>query len=201
MNLLHILLPALAYLIGSIPFGLLLSRRSGIDIREQGSGNIGATNVSRLLGKKIGLLTLFLDAAKGWFSMFLAALILQGDPQGHVIIALCGAAAVSGHIFSIFLRGKGGKGVATGLGVFLYLAPKSLLISILLFIAVLALFRFVSLASLLASAAMLPGLYLLGEPHWKLWLACFVVLLIWIKHHANIQRLVQGTEKRMGKRS
>lgn len=196
MNSLHLLLPAAACLIGSIPFGLLLSRRSGIDIRQHGSGNIGATNVSRLVGTKTGLLTLLLDIAKGWLPMFAAALLLGDDPGRNVMTALCGAAAVTGHMFSVFLRFKGGKGVATGLGVFLYLAPKALLISLAVFVPVAAATGFVSLASLLASAAILPALHVLGEPGWKLCLAAFIVLMIWIKHRQNIRRLLNGTEKR-----
>jgi glycerol-3-phosphate acyltransferase PlsY len=192
MNSLHVLLPAAAYLIGSIPFGLLLSRGSGIDIRQHGSGNIGATNVSRLVGKKIGLLTLLLDAAKGWLPVF-AASQLGGD---GLLIALCGAAAVTGHSFSVFLRFKGGKGVATALGVFLALSPQALLISLLVFILTVFATGFVSLGSILAAAAMLPSLYFFGEASWKCWLAAYVVLLIWLKHHQNIKRLLNGTEKR-----
>ena len=112
-----------SYLVGAIPFGLLLSRGSGIDIRTQGSKNIRATNVARLLGKKIGALTLAFDVLKGFAPMFLAALLVQDDPQRELIIALCGAASVLGHMFPVYLRFKGGKGVATALGAFLYLAP------------------------------------------------------------------------------
>ncbi len=199
MNSLHLLLPAAAYLIGSIPFGLLLSRRSGIDIRQHGSGNIGATNVSRLVGKKIGLLTLFLDAAKGFLPMLAAGLLLGGDDSSRdAVTALCGAAAVTGHMFPVFLRFKGGKGVATALGIFLYLAPKALLISVAVFLAMTVPTGFVSLGSLLGSAAMPPSLYFFDEPLWKFWLAAFVALMIWIKHQQNIRRLLNGTEKRFG---
>ncbi len=200
MNSLHLLLlPAAAYLIGSIPFGLLLSRRSGIDIRQHGSGNIGATNVSRLVGKKIGLLTLFLDAAKGFLPMLAAGLLLGGDDSSRdLITALCGAAAVTGHMFPVFLRFKGGKGVATALGIFLYLAPKALLISVAVFLAIAVPTGFVSLGSLLGSAAMPPSLYFFNEPEWKFWLAAFVALMIWNKHQQNIRRLLNGTEKRFG---
>ncbi|MGR0480914.1 MAG: glycerol-3-phosphate 1-O-acyltransferase PlsY [Candidatus Electronema sp. V4] len=201
MNSLHLLLPAAAYLIGSIPFGLLLSRRSGIDIRQHGSGNIGATNVSRLVGKKIGLLTLLLDAAKGFLPMLAAGLLLGGDdPSRDLITAFCGAAAVTGHMFPVFLRFKGGKGVATALGIFLYLAPKALLVSVAIFSAVTAPTGFVSLGSLLGAVAMLPSLYFFDEPLWKLWLAAFVSLMIWIKHQQNIRRLLNGTEKRFGEK-
>ncbi|MCW5205972.1 glycerol-3-phosphate 1-O-acyltransferase PlsY [Desulfobulbus sp. F5] len=200
MNSLYFLLPAAAYLIGSIPFGLLLSRSSGIDIRQHGSGNIGATNVSRLVGKKVGLLTLFLDAAKGWFTVFAVGVLFGDNSRQNLVIGLCGAAVVVGHMFSLFLRFKGGKGVATALGVFLCLAPKALLISLAVFIPVVATTEFVSLGSLLASAALLPALYFLDEPSWKLWLACVIALLIWLKHQQNIRRLLNGTEKRFGEK-
>ncbi len=199
MNSLHLLLPAAAYLIGSIPFGLLLSRRSGIDIRQHGSGNIGATNVSRLVGKKVGLITLLLDAVKGFLPMLAAGLLLNSDDSSRdLITALCGAAAVTGHMFPVFLRFKGGKGVATALGIFLYLAPKALLISVAIFIALAVPTGFVSLGSLLGAAAMPPSLYFFDEPLWKFWLATFVALMIWIKHQQNIRRLLRGTEKRFG---
>lgn len=202
MNSLHLLLPAAAYLIGSIPFGLLLSRRSGIDIRQHGSGNIGATNVSRLVGKKIGLLTLLLDAAKGFLPMLAAGLLLgSDDPSRDLLTAFCGAAAVIGHMFPIFLRFKGGKGVATALGIFLYLAPKALLISVAIFIAAAVPTGFVSLGSLLGAAAMPTSLYFFDEqPLWKFWLAAFVALMIWIKHQQNIRRLLNGTEKRFSEK-
>jgi glycerol-3-phosphate acyltransferase PlsY len=197
MSILIVLLPGLSYLIGSIPFGLLLSKGSGIDIRQQGSGNIGATNVARLLGKKVGVLTLLLDAAKGFVPLLAAAWLLGDSSEAGLILALCGAASVLGHMFSVFLACKGGKGVATALGVFLYLAPISLVFSLLVFCLVLATTGFVSLGSLLGATALLPALLLLGEPSQKFWLAAFLVVLIWFKHRANIKRLLQGTEKRL----
>ncbi|MCI5210738.1 MAG: glycerol-3-phosphate acyltransferase, partial [Candidatus Electrothrix sp. ATG2] len=118
----------------------------------------------------------------------------------HVVIALCGAAAVIGHMFPIYLGFKGGKGVATGLGVFLSLAPLAVLFSLVVFIATVAATGFVSLASLLASAVVLPCLYFLAVPTWNLILASFVVVMIWIKHHENIGRLLKGTEKSFKKK-
>ncbi|XCN74027.1 MAG: glycerol-3-phosphate 1-O-acyltransferase PlsY [Candidatus Electrothrix aestuarii] len=189
-----------SYLIGAVPFGLLLSRGKGINIREQGSKNIGATNVSRLLGKKLGFLTFLLDCTKGFLPMFLAGRLLgEGETQNGVI-ALCGAAAVIGHMFPIYLRFKGGKGVATGLGVFLYLAPLAVLISMVIFIAVVAATGYVSLGSLLSSAVVLPCLYFFAEPSWKLSVAGFIIIMIWIKHHENIGRLLKGTEKSFKKK-
>ena len=200
MHFSHFFFVIVSYLIGAIPFGLLLSLGRGVNIREQGSKNIGATNVSRLLGKKLGFLTFLLDCAKGYLPMFLAGMLLGDTPNRHALIALCGAAAVIGHMFPIYLGFKGGKGVATGLGVFLYLAPKVVLISLAVFITTVAASGFVSLGSLLASAVVVPCLYLFDEPTWKLSLACFVVVMIWIKHHGNIGRLLKGDEKSFKKK-
>lgn len=190
-----------AYLLGSVPFGLLLSRGSGIDIRTQGSKNIGATNVTRLLGKKIGAMTLAFDVLKGCAPMFLAALLVRDNPQRDLIVALCGAASVLGHMFPVYLRFKGGKGVATALGAFLYLAPLAVLGCLLVFVAAVYLSGFVSLGSLLGSASILLWLTLLHAPIWKLALAVFIVLMIWGKHYQNIGRLVRGTEKSWKKKA
>jgi len=184
-----------SYLIGAIPFGLLVSRGSGIDIRTQGSRNIGATNVARLLGKKMGALTLILDLLKGYLPMFTTALLLQADPNRDLFIALCGAATVLGHMFPVYLRFKGGKGVATALGAFLYLAPLAALGCLLVFVVAVFLSGFVSLGSLLGSISILVWLLVLQVPAWKFWLAAFIVLLIWVKHGPNIGRLLNGTEK------
>lgn len=195
MQFTYIFFILLSYLIGAVPFGLLLSRGKGINIREHGSKNIGATNVSRLLGKKLGFLTFLFDCAKGYFPMLLAAILLEESGDRQTVVALCGAAAVVGHMFPVYLGFKGGKGVATGLGVFLYLAPKTVMLSLVIFIGTVAVTGFVSLASLLASAMVLPCLYFFSEPIWKLLLAGFIVFMIWIKHHENIGRLLKGTEK------
>lgn len=200
MSLTALFLIVASYLIGAVPFGLLLSRSSGIDIRTQGSCNIGATNVARLLGKKMGILTLLLDVAKGFFPMFVTALIIGHGPGRNLLIALSGAATVLGHMYPVYLGFKGGKGVATGLGVFLYLAPLSVLFSLLLFIVAVALSGFVSLGSLLASAAIPLWLFLLGEATWKILLSIFIGCMIWFKHVPNIKRLLAGTEKSWKKR-
>lgn len=195
MSPIALLLIIASYLVGAIPFGLVLSLGSGVDIRQQGSQNIGATNVNRLLGRKLGILTLLADVAKGFLPIFIAGRILAGVPQAHLVIGLCGAATVAGHMFPVYLGFKGGKGVATGLGVFLYLAPLAVLLCLAVFVIAVRLSGFVSLGSLLGSAAMIPGLFLLAEPPWKLWLATWVVVMIWIRHYRNIGRLLNGTEK------
>lgn len=184
-----------AYLLGSVPFGLVLTRSSGIDIRREGSRNIGATNVARLLGKKMGALTLMLDIGKGFLPMFLAGLVMADRPERDLVVAFCGAASVVGHMFPVFLRFRGGKGVATGLGVFLYLEPLSVLGCLAVFLLTLRLSGYVSLGSLLGSASIVAWLLVLGAPAWKLSLAALVVVLIWGKHHQNIGRLLNGTEK------
>lgn len=195
MNSIGILCVILSYFVGSIPFGLVLSRRSGVDIRTEGSKNIGATNVTRLLGKKMGAMTLLGDLLKGYLPMFIAARLMQGTNGSELVIALCGAASVLGHMFPVYLGFKGGKGVATALGAFLYLAPLAVLGCLAIFIASVYFSGFVSLGSLLGSASILLWLPLLHAPAWKLWLATFIVVMIWIKHYQNIGRLLHGTEK------
>jgi glycerol-3-phosphate acyltransferase PlsY len=201
MNSTGIFCILLSYLLGAIPFGLVVSRGSGIDIRTQGSGNIGATNVVRLLGKKMGALTLLLDLLKGFVPMFLAAFLVQDAPRRDLIVAMCGAASVLGHMFPVYLRFKGGKGVATALGTFLYLAPLAVPGCLLVFIATVRLSGFVSLGSLLGSASILVWLFFLKAAGWKLWLATFIVAMIWVKHYQNIGRLLSGTEKSWKKKS
>lgn len=197
MNITLVFLVVAAYLVGAIPFGLLLARCRGIDVRTHGSCNIGATNVSRVLGRKLGGLTLLLDVGKGFLPMLAARQALAAAPESQALlgIALCGAAAVVGHMFPVYLGFRGGKGVATTLGVFLFLSPLAVLCCLSVFLLAVRLSGFVSLGSLLGSATVLAWLPLLGEPGWKSWLALFVVALIWIKHGGNIGRLFRGEEK------
>lgn len=196
-----IILILASYLIGAIPFGLLLSLGSGVDIRREGSGNIGATNVGRLLGKKRGILTLLADIAKGFLPMYMAGSLLAAVPDNGMIIGLCGAATIIGHMFPVYLGFKGGKGVATGLGVFLYLAPAAVLPCLAVFAATVAASGYVSLGSLLGSLTVLPVLWVAGAGKWKMVLAVFVVFMIWIKHYQNIGRLLGGTEKSWRKKN
>lgn len=181
----------ISYLIGSIPFGLVLGKTAGIDVRKDGSGNIGATNVSRLVGKKIGALTLLLDAAKGLVPMLVASRI--GVDVN--IVMLCGAASFTGHLFPLYLRFRGGKGVATALGVFLYLSPVALLVSAGVFFLAVALSGYVSVGSLLASGLMPAVIFFQQGAGSSFYLSLFVGLLIWIKHRVNIIRLLHGEEK------
>lgn len=190
-----IFFPVASYLIGAIPFGLIVGRLVGIDVRSSGSGNIGATNVARLLGKKLGVITLILDCLKGFLPIFVASKLLPEGPNRDIILLLCGIFAVVGHMFPIYLGFKGGKGVATALGVFLFLSPAAIGISCIVFFAAVLLSGFVSVGSLLASGLFPLWLWLLGEPAGAIATGAVIALLIWIKHHENIARLVKGQEK------
>jgi glycerol-3-phosphate acyltransferase PlsY len=230
MNWTYIAVAILAYLLGSIPFGYVLVRLfRKQDIRTFGSGNIGATNVARSGGKALGILTLVLDALKGFLAIVAARFLLplhanntQYTVDGniyHVIsfpdmttgIAIAAVLAILGHVFPVWLKFKGGKGVATGLGVFVAIAPKAVGAAVLIFAVVFALFRYVSLASIL-SAASFPIIAMLlyrstpmvlfgrnfgmtrtlGMAMW------FVSVVIIAKHGSNIERLMNRTEPRFG---
>ena len=187
-----------AYLIGSIPFGLLLGKAMGVDVRQAGSGNIGATNVHRLLGRKLGIFTLVADSAKAIVPMLLARWLVTGHggpATADLWVGLSGACAFLGHLFPIYLRFKGGKGVATALGVFLVLEPWAALISLVLFVAVVFWSGYVSLGSLAAAAFMPFCIWLLGGSVQYVALALFVGIFIWLKHRDNLARLLRGEEK------
>jgi glycerol-3-phosphate acyltransferase PlsY len=192
-------IPVAAYLVGAIPFGFLLGKLfGGADVRKAGSGNIGATNVARVAGPIAGIVTLVLDAAKGAAAVWLAARFAN-DSAAWMILA--GLAALLGHCFPIWLGFRGGKGVATAAGVFLVLCPLALLGSVVLFVLVVAFWRYVSLASVSAAASMPLLVYFLWAPHHAPPLtvtfgALAAALLIVYKHDANIQRLVEGREPR-----
>jgi glycerol-3-phosphate acyltransferase PlsY len=201
-----------AYLLGSIPVGYLLVRVfRHEDIRSAGSGNIGATNVLRAGGKGLGAATFLLDTLKGcsavWLGGFLGALLapalMTTDAAHRNMQALAALAAVLGHIFPVWLRFKGGKGVATGFGVFLAAVPLSALAAITVFILVLVVTRYVSLASILGAASFPFFAYLLvtgPRPPFFIAVQFTVSLLIIAKHHQNIRRLWAGTESRFGKK-
>jgi len=191
-----VLILVLAYLLGSIPFGVLLARLQKVDIRTQGSGNIGATNVARVLGKKAGALTLVGDLAKGMLAVALADRLLD-DPAW---VALAGLMALLGHLHSVFLGFKGGKGVATGLGIFLYLMPVAAGLSVAVFALALMASGFVSIGSIAASLFLpLAGVWQKAPPP-TLALALVAAALIIFKHRDNISRLLAGTEARFLKK-
>ena len=181
-----------AYLLGSIPTGLLLGKLYGIDVRTEGSGNIGATNLYRTVGRKVGIWTLLGDCLKGFLPVMLAWQLGLGEP----LQAWIGLAAFCGHVFSIFLLFKGGKGVATALGVYLALAPLAVAGALLVFIVLVAVWRYISLGSIVAAAIM--PLVIFFRPHSnELLIATILIsLIVIIKHHANISRLLAGSESK-----
>ncbi|HXU39330.1 MAG TPA: glycerol-3-phosphate 1-O-acyltransferase PlsY [Blastocatellia bacterium] len=203
----RIIFAAVAYLLGSIPFGYLLIKyvfTSGEDVRQIGSGGIGATNVTRRAGRTAGLITYFFDVAKGVAAVMLMRLVAGDD---YVWIGAAAVAAIVGHIFPVFLGFRGGKGVATGVGVYLALAPYSVLTTLVLWALIVYFSRYVSLGSIIATAAVpLWTLLYYGllqpSPH----LRALVIIgiagcaLIVAKHHENINRLIHGTENKIGAR-
>jgi glycerol-3-phosphate acyltransferase PlsY len=203
----YLLVSLVAYLLGSIPFGYILVRLFlKEDIRAKGSGNIGATNVIRSGSKGLGALTFLLDACKGYAAVILAshlASIPALAPVDHQnAAALAALFAILGHIYTVWLRFKGGKGVATALGVFLALAPWAALAGLAVFILTVVLTRYVSLGSILAAVVFPIAAWLLPHaPRTPLLTAviCIVPVIIILKHHQNIARLLHGTENRFGK--
>ncbi len=194
------LVPLVAYLLGSIPFGYLIVWLSqGRDVRKAGSGNIGATNVTRQAGVLAGALTLLLDAAKGYFAVWLAARWTHDDV---LWISLAAVGAVVGHCFTVFLRLRGGRGVATGAGAFLAVSPVAVLAALGVFIVVVAFWRYVSLGSIIAAGALPVLTYVLYAPGYAPPLAISAaatlaaILIIW-KHRPNLRRLAAGTEPKL----
>ena len=190
-------LPIVAYLLGSIPFGFLIVKfAGGGDIRFRGSGNIGATNVAREAGALPGLTTLLLDGGKGFFSVWLAARVTGANPRWMILAALL---TLIGHIFPVWLRFQGGRGVATGAGVFLPICWQAVVGALIVWILVLVFWRYVSLASISAAASLPLLVYLLyapghAPPQSVSAGASFAMLLIIARHRANIVRLLRGTE-------
>lgn len=191
-----LLTAAYSYLLGSVPFGYILVRAArGQDVRQTGSGNIGATNVSRT-SRALGVLTLLLDAFKGFAAVAITRTLFPGHNALMGAAALC---AIVGHMFPVWLRFRGGKGVATGLGSFIVLAPKTILVMIGIFVVIFLAFRYVSLASIVAVALFPLLAWILGpyrdSPPVLMFIATASLLII-AKHHENIRRLLAGTESR-----
>ena len=198
------LIPIVAYALGSVPFGLLIVKAGGgPDIRAVGSGNIGAANVSRNAGSFAGILTLLLDAAKGYLAVWLAARWTNGNIRWMMVAAIL---AVVGHMFTVWLNFQGGKGVATGLGVFLPICWQAVVAAAVLWLIVVVFWRYASLGSISAAAALPILIYILYAPgHAPPEFVSFGTLLICVlvvaKHKSNVERLVAGTEPRVGKGS
>lgn len=209
-----VLIP-LAYLMGSIPWGLVVGLSKGVDPRKAGSGNIGATNVGRLLGGKYFAVVFVLDMLKGMVPMLLAGAALRGvsmSQTDYLLWLAVGAAAIVGHMFSLFLKFKGGKGVATSAGVALGLWPYYTwpgIVGLVVWIVLFKATRYVSVASIVA-AIVFPIAYVaiglargwdpFGGQLWLLVFACLIALMIVVRHRANIARLRAGTENRFGKK-
>ena len=186
------------YLIGAIPVGFLVARAAGgIDIRGKGSGTIGATNVLRTLGPVPAVLTLLGDVVKGYVAVRVAE-VIGPEPVWEAAGALL---AIVGNCWPVFLRFKGGKGVATALGAFLRLTPAAIMPAAIVWIVLVAAFRYVSLASILATVSLAIGAWILGySPMYAAAAACAAALIVW-RHHENVKRLLSGTERRLGERA
>lgn len=189
---LTILLIVIAYLVGSIPSGFILGRLAGVDVRDAGSGNIGATNVARVLGKGRGLLTLLADTAKGFVPVFIGQRLGLSDAA----VALVAIAAFLGHLYPVFLRFRGGKGVATAFGALLALAPPATLIMIFIFGAAVLGSRRVSLGSMAAALAAPIALWVFSYSVELVAMSAFLWVMITLRHRDNVKRLLAGTEPR-----
>ncbi len=186
-----------SYLLGSVLFGVIVSRVvKGMDPRDSASGNPGATNVMRVAGKGAGAAALLLDAAKGAAAVLLAHAL---SPAGSTLPAAAAVVVVLGHLFPVFYSFRGGKGVATALGAFLVLTPQPVLVAMVLFVAVLGAYRFVSLASMTAAVSVAPLSLVWGEPPVETIAGAFACVLIVARHHGNVSRLRRGVEPRLSR--
>lgn len=216
--IIYLVLPLAGYALGAVPFGFLMGKSRGLDIREHGSGNIGATNVGRVVGKKWGYICFGLDVLKGFVPVILAGWFLRHSydlsgtellPESAQLVWLVIAGAcILGHVFPVYLRFKGGKGVATSLGVMLGIWPYYTLtavLALLVWVAVWGMWRYVSLASIVAAMCFPPafGILCWRIPAWRLTdllplmvFGCLMAVLVIARHRGNIRRLLQGTENR-----
>jgi acyl phosphate:glycerol-3-phosphate acyltransferase len=193
------LLLVVAYLIGSIPTSHLAGRLRGVDLREHGSGNLGATNAFRVLGWRAALPVMIVDMAKGWVPTALFPL-LAGTAALEWALAY-GALAIVGHVFSVFVGFRGGKGVATSAGVFVALAPWAVLIGFLVWGVSVVLTRIVSVGSILAALVLPPAVFATNEPRTVFWLSVVLSAFVIYAHRENIRRLARGEESRLGRSS
>jgi glycerol-3-phosphate acyltransferase PlsY len=193
---LNISIWVITYFMGSIPFGVLFARAQKINLQEHGSRNIGATNVSRILGKKAGIFTLLGDTFKGWLAILLAYLFLT-DPYD---IAVAGFTAFLGHLFSVFIKFKGGKGVAIGLGIHLYIMPIPTLMAIGVFALTLWVLNYVSLSSIFSSITLPIFGILTNVPAPYIFMSLGIAIMVVFKHRENILRILMGTESSFQKK-
>ncbi len=204
----YILVALAAYLLGSIPTGFLAAKAKGIDIRAVGSGNIGATNAMRVLGKPVGIGVLLLDALKGWIAVRILAFwvaqnllpydSLHGTLENCAVIA--GVSAILGHNYTCWLKFKGGKGIATTAGVYLALAPWALLIALGVFVLAVAITRYISVGSITAAVALPIAVFFTQEGLLVDAVTLALGAMAIYKHKSNLQRLLAGTENRLGKK-
>jgi len=191
-----VILLTVAYIAGTIPFGMIIARTRGIDLRRSGSGNIGATNVLRTMGKKAAVFTLAGDIMKGAFAVALMKVSGYGDPY----TGLAGLLAVVGHDYPVFLGFRGGKGVATSIGVLLVYTPYVGLLTVLIWLAVVFISRYSSLGALAAFTLLPLNMLVFRKGPYGLYLSLVLTVLIYIKHRGNIKRLLQGKEPRIGQK-
>ena len=197
----------ISYLIGGIPFGYLIAVIKGIDIRTEGSGNIGATNVGRVLGKKYGLIIFILDMLKGFIVVFFIPALVSSavnipTTTDNLLVVLCGFCAVLGHAFPVYLKFKGGKAVATSFGVFIWLVPISIGIAFGVWLLTVIVTRYVSLGSMIGSLSLVGVIVIVvdspfGDNIYLPAMSVAVAILIIARHTSNIQRIIAGTEKKV----
>jgi len=186
-----------AFFMGSIPFGVLIASVRGVDLKKEGSGNIGATNVLRTMGKAPALLTLVGDVLKGTIPVLAAKYLLHN----LTVEGIVGLFAILGHNFSLFLRFRGGKGVATSIGVLLAISPYAAVATVVLWLAVISLTRYSSLGAIVSFGSLPLTVYLLDNSGEKLVVSFIIAALLMIRHADNIKRLIKGTEPRIGERA
>ncbi len=206
MFIITIMSPVISYLIGSIPFGFIVARLAkGIDIRQAGSGNPGATNVWRVMGKKYGILVFILDMMKGFLPVLIFDYMMSGQSRSLYTI-LCGVGVILGHTFPVFLGFKGGKAAATGCGVFLWLAPLPLFISVAAWLLTTFISRYVSLGSMVSTVVLIISIILLNNEPFGSGLSLtlfsiFISLFLIFRHKSNIKRIINGTENKIGRKA
>ncbi|MBZ0190889.1 MAG: glycerol-3-phosphate 1-O-acyltransferase PlsY [Candidatus Kuenenia stuttgartiensis] len=204
--MINIISPVISYFIGSIPFGFIIARvAKGIDIREAGSGNPGATNVWRVMGKKYGILVFILDMMKGFLPVLIFDYVTSGQSRSLYAI-LCGTGVILGHTFPVFLGFKGGKAAATGCGVFLWLAPLPLFISVAAWLLTTFISRYVSLGSMVSTVVLVISIILLNNEPFGSGLSLtlfsiFISLFLIFRHKSNIKRIINGTENKIGRKT